>query len=254
MDMGIRGKVALVTGGSRGLGRAMALGLAAEGCRVAIVARGQETLDATVGELQALEPSAIGVAADMTSDAEIARAVETVQRTLGPIDILINNAGGSRGGSAPTDADWQATLDLNLFAAIRTTRLALPAMQERGWGRIINVSSIYGRESGGGPTYNAAKSALISYSKAVSTQAAPHGVTVNALCPGSIAFPGGGWQRRQEADPEGMARFVELNIPAGRFGHAEEVGAVAVFLASAPASWVTGAAITVDGGQSKSNI
>lgn len=254
MDMGIVGKVGLVTGGSRGLGRAMALGLAAEGCHVGICARGEETLQAAVGELRALGVRAVGVPADVTQEADIARVVATVQDELGPIEILINNVGGSRGGMTPSDADWDATLDLNLYAAIRTTRLVLPAMQERGWGRIINISSIYGRESGGPPTYNVAKAALISFSKATALQVAQQGITVNALCPGSIAFPGGSWQRRLDADPEAMARFIELNIAGRRFGRAEEVAAAAVFLASAQASWVTGAALNVDGGQSRSNI
>lgn len=254
MDMGIAGKVALVTGGSRGLGRAMALALAREGCRVAVCARNEETLRATAIELRTLNVPAIGVPADMTRDEDIARVIETVERELGGVDILINNVGGSRGGAAPTDADWDYTLDLNLLAAVRTTRRALPHMQQQGWGRIINIASIYGREAGGGPTYNAAKAALISFSKTTALQVARQGITVNAVCPGSIAFPGGSWQRRLEADPEGMARFVELNIPAGRFGRAEEVAAVAVFLASVHASWVTGAALNVDGGQSRSNI
>jgi 3-oxoacyl-[acyl-carrier protein] reductase len=254
MDMGIAGKVALVTGATRGLGRAMALALAKEGCNVAVCARGEDALRVTALEIRNYEVASLGVPADMTQEADILHVIDTTERELGPVDILINNVGGSRGGMAPTDADWDYALDLNLFAAIRTTRRILPGMQERGWGRIINISSIYGRESGGAPTYNAAKAALISYSKSVALQVAKQGITVNALCPGSIAFPGGGWQRRLEADPEGMARFVEQNIPGGRFGRAEEVAAVAVFLASTHASWVTGAAVTVDGGQSRSNI
>ena len=254
MDLGLQGKVALVTGGSRGLGRAIALGLAQEGCSVAISARGQETLDQTVAELHESGVDTLGIAADMTVAKDIEHVVERVIDRFGTIHVLVNNVGGSRGGPSPTDEDWQGALDINLFSTIRTTRLVLPYMQRQGYGRIINVASIYGRESGGNPTYNAAKASIISFSKTLALQMASRGITVNSLCPGSILFPGGGWARRVEQDPEAMLDFIRRDMPAGRFGKAEEIGAVAVFLASAQASLLTGAAINVDGGQSRSLI
>ena len=254
MDMGLKGKVALITGGSRGLGRAIALGLAREGCNVVVSARGEEALDQAVAELREAGVDVLGVPADMTNAADIQRlAAQTVAR-FGTVHVLVNNVGGSRGGQVLTDEDWQGALDINLFAAIRTTRLVLPYMQKQGYGRIINVSSIYGRESGGNPTYNAAKAAVISFSKTLALQMAPTGITVNALCPGSILFPGGGWARRVEQDPDAMLEFIRRDMPAGRFGKAEEIAAVAVFMASEPASLLTGAAINVDGGQSRSLI
>lgn len=254
MDLGLKGKVGLVTGGSRGLGRAIALGLAAEGCAVAIVARGEERLQETAAELRATGVEALAVSADMTKLEDCLRVVgETMQR-FGTVHVLVNNVGGSRGGVSPSDQDWQDTLDLNLFAAIRTTRLVLPYMKRQSYGRIINIASIYGREAGGGPTYNAAKATLISFSKTLALQVAPLGITVNSLSPGSILFPGGGWARRTEQEPEAMAQFVLRDMPLGRFGKAEEIAAMAVFLASEPASLVNGAAVNVDGGQSRSLI
>ncbi|MBI2887123.1 MAG: SDR family oxidoreductase [Chloroflexi bacterium] len=254
MDLGLKGQVALVTGGSRGIGREVALALAAEGCNVAICARGWEALEQTAAEARALGVQALAVAADMTSAQEIQRVVEETVARFETVHVLVNNVGGSRGGPAPSDEEWQATLDLNLYAAIRATRLVLPLMKQQSYGRIVNVSSIYGREAGGNPTYNAAKASLISFSKTLALQVAPLGITVNSLCPGSILFPGGGWARRVEQDPEAMAQFVKRDMPMGRFGRVEEVAAVAVFLASRQASLLTGAAVNVDGGQSRSLI
>lgn len=254
MDLGLKDKVAIVTGGSRGLGRAMAEGLVREGCRVVICARSEDALQQAAAEMRGAGGDVIAIAADMTSEADIQRLVQAVLDRFGRVDILVNNVGGSQGGSAPSDEDWSAAMDMNLMAAVRTCRLVVPEMQTQGSGRIINISSIYGRESGGGPTYNAAKAAIISFSKTLATQVAAEGITINSVCPGSIRFPGGSWDRRVQQDPDGMARFVEQNIPSGRFGTAEEVASVVVFLASERASWITGAAITVDGGQSRSNI
>lgn len=255
MDLGLRGKTALVTGGSRGIGRAIALALAAEECQVAICARGAEQLQRTVQELEALGVEALGVAADMmTSEGEIQRVVDATIARFGAIHVLVNNVGGSRGGRTPTDADWLASMDINLYTTIRTTRLVLPYMEQQRYGRIINIASIYGRESGGGPAYNASKAAVISFSKSLALQVAPLGITVNSLCPGSILFTGGSWARRVEQDPAGMAEFVKRELPIGRFGKPQEIATVAAFLASEQASLVTGAAINVDGGQSRSLI
>ncbi len=254
MDFQLKGKVALVTGGSRGIGRSIALGLAAEGCAISTCARGQEGLDAAVAELKAAGIEVLGTQADMTSPDDIQRVVDATLSRFGAVHVLVNNVGGSRGGPTPTDEDWQAALDVNLFAAIRTTRAVLPLMQQQGYGRIINISSIFGREAGGNPTYNAAKASIISFSKTLALQVASQGITVNSLCPGSTLFPGGTWGRRVEQDPEAMAAFVKRDMPMGRFGKPEEVAAVAVFLASAQASLLTGAALNVDGGQSRSLI
>ena len=251
MDLALRDKVAIVTGGSRGIGRSIALGLADEGCHVAICARGEERLRETEAELRARGVDALGVVADITNADDIDRLVaETVTR-FGRLHILVNNAGG--GSRENTDEAWDAAYRINILAAVRTTRAAAPHMQASGGGSIVHIASIWGRESGGTPTYNAMKAAMISHAKAMAQELAPE-IRVNSVAPGSTAFPGGSWGRRLEEDPEGMRTFIEQHIPMGRFGRPEEIANVVVFLCSERASWVTGASITVDGGQSHSNI
>ena len=256
MDLGLGGKVAVVTGGSKGIGRAIVLDLAKEGCKVAFSARGAETLQTTAQAAKQLGSEVLPVQADMTSQADVERLMQETVTTFGGIDILVNNVGGSRGGMTweTPDEDWDVVFDLNLFAAVRATRLAIPLMRQRGNGRIINISSIYGRESGGAMTYNASKASMISWSKSLARQLASDGILVNVVAPGSILFPGGSWERRQQDNPEAIANFVKTDMPLGRFGRPEEISAVVTFLVSERASLMTGACVNVDGCQSRSNI
>ncbi len=258
MDLELRDKVAVVTGASRGIGRAIALGLAAEGCAVAIGARGESELRGVADEIERAGGRALPIAGDLTSTEGIARLVDGAAERFGGVDILVNNLGGSAPANKPfmdtTAADWQGVVALNLYPAVAASRLAVPHFRRRNGGCILVISSIYGRESGGYTGYNAVKSSLNSLAKSLSRELAPDNVRVNAIAPGSILFPGGSWEKRQQADPQGIADFVKRDIPLGRFGHPEEVAAVAVFLCSARASWVSGACVPVDGSQGKSNI
>jgi 3-oxoacyl-[acyl-carrier protein] reductase len=256
VDLGLAGKIALVTGGSRGIGRSIALGFAEEGCRVAVCARGAEALETTAVELRERTAEALTVSADVTDEAGQDLVLDETLNAFGGIDILVNNVGG---GGAPTfmettDDQWRAAADLTLWPAVRLSRLAVPHMQQRGGGAIIMISSIYGREWGGRPAYMTLKAAEIGVAKAMARELAPRNIRVNTVAPGSIRFPGGSWDRRCQEDPEGMAQFVRADMPLGRFGSSEEVANVVVFLASQRASLMVGACVNVDGCQSRSLI
>jgi 3-oxoacyl-[acyl-carrier protein] reductase len=252
-------KVAIITGSSRGLGLASAHALAAEGCRVCVCARGEERLSAAVKEVgeSASEPGKVlGVQADVSTAQGIQHVIDRAVEAFGGLDILVNNVGRAAGADlvGTSDDEWQAAFDETLFPAIRASRLAVPHLQRRGGGAIVMIASIWGRESGGRMTYNAMKAAEISLGKSLAQQLAPHNIRVNTVAPGSILFPGGSWHRRQQSEPEAIAQFVARELPFGRFGRSDEVGAVVAFLASPRASWISGACLPVDGCQSKSNI
>jgi len=258
MDLNLKGKTAIVTGGSRGIGSYIAKTLAAEGCRLAICARGEEQLAATAAELEAGGAEVLALPLDVTeAEAASSFVAATVER-FGAVDILVNNVGGNKRGAFAdlTDADWESVLELNFKAHQRFSRAAIPAMRAAGGGVILFIASIFGREAGGAglSIYNTTKSALISMAKIMALELAGEGIRVVSLAPGSIRFPGGSWDTRCIEDPEGMAKFIEANLPIGRFGSAEEVADAAAFLVSERASLITGACINVDGGQSRSLI
>ena len=261
MDLELTDKIAIVTGSSKGLGLATARALVEEGCRVTICARGEAKLNEAAAGLKALAGAngparVLAVAADLATVEGVETVVARTVETFGGLDILVNNVGVARGAGIvdTSDAEWQESFDQTLFPAVRASRLAVPQMRKRGGGAIVMIASIWGRESGGRMTYNAVKAAEISLAKAMAQQLARDNIRVNSVAPGSIRFPGGSWDRRVQDDPDGMADFVRRELPFGRFGRPEEVGAVVAFLVSARASWISGASVTVDGCQSRSLI
>jgi 3-oxoacyl-[acyl-carrier protein] reductase len=256
MDLGLTGKVAIVTGGSRGLGLAAAKALIAEGAHVVICARGEEQLQKSAKEIQALAASGArvaAVAADVSTDAGVTRVVDAAVKQFGRLDVVVNNVGLGKGADleGTTDAEWQEAFDQTLFPAIRMSRAAVPHLRRQGGGAIVVVSSIFGREAGGRMTYNAVKAAEISLAKSLAQQLAKDQIRVVSIAPGSILFEGGSWWKRQQADPEGIRQFVKQELPFGRFGQPEEIGAAIAFLASSKASWISGTTVVVDGCQSR---
>ncbi|HWW83770.1 MAG TPA: SDR family oxidoreductase [Vicinamibacterales bacterium] len=259
MDLELTDQVAIITGGSRGLGLASARALVQEGCHVTICARGEARLNEAASELRSVAQEGARVAplvADVATSSGVDLVVRHAVEVFGGIDILINNVGLARGAGIvdTTDEVWHEALDQTLFPAVRASRLVVPHMRRRGGGAILMIASIWGRESGGRMTYNAVKAAEISLAKAMARELAHDSIRVNSLAPGSIRFPGGSWDRRVQDDPQGMEEFVRLELPFGRFGRPEEVGAVVAFLVSPRASWISGASVPVDGCQSRSLI
>jgi 3-oxoacyl-[acyl-carrier protein] reductase len=257
MDLMLAGKTALISGSSKGIGYHIAQGLVAEGCNVVINGRSADVLEQAKAALEAARGGQVAACLGDVTDPAVSQAfVDRALETFGRIDILVNNVGGSTPKLLveDTDKDWQTAFEFNLFHAVRLSRLVIPEMKQVGGGAILNIASIAGRESGSAMTYNAAKAALISFSKALAQQTAKENIRVNSLAPGSIYFPGGVWERRKAASPDGLASFVDNNMPMGRFGRPEEIANVAVFMVSPRASLVHGACWNVDGCQSRSNI
>jgi len=252
MDLGLRNKAAVVTGASRGIGRAIALRLADEGAGVAICARGEAALREVEAELRTRSVPVHAEVCDVSNAVALDRFLDGARTSLGRVDILVNNPSGFV--MADDEAAWQATLGVDLMGAVRASARVAPWMGESGGGVIIHISSIAGLEAAGFPaSYCASKAALFSHANSLAFSLASQKIRVNTVAPGSIEFPGGLWAQVREQNPEFYVRVVS-SIPSGRMGTVDEVADVVTFLASPRANWITGACIVVDGGQHKANL
>lgn len=247
MNIDVKGRCVVVAGGSRGIGRAIALGFAAGGAQVSICARGAQALEQTRAEIAALGGTAHAATCDLSSEAAIARYIPEAAAALGGIDVLVNNATGY--GLSDDEASWEASLSVDLLAMVRASREALPFIAKGRDGTIINIASGAGlNPSVRTPAYGAAKAAVIHYTRTQAAALAMQGIRVNCVAPGSIEFPGGLWERSKRDNPALYASIL-ASMPAKRLGRPEEVASVVLFLASPLAIWVTAQVIGVNGGQ-----
>jgi len=259
MDLGLKNKFALITGGSHGIGLGTAQTLADEGCNVAICARSEDRLREAVSDLKARKVDVIGIQADVLIPEDIERVMSDVIGAWGTVHILVNNVGGGGRWGSPdvqetSEQVWIDVYDKNAMAAVRFTRLALPYMRKQKWGRVVTVASIFGREAGGRPWFNMAKSAEISLMKTLSMNRdlVRDGITFNTVAPGDIYIPGTGSEREKLEDGDAFRRRVDAELPLGRMGTSEEVANIILFICSSKTDLLNGATISVDGGQSRS--
>lgn len=254
VDLQIAGKAALVTGGSRGIGRAIALELAAEGCSVGICGRGHDDLKRTAGELRDHGVTVCGIVADVGQEGEVERFVAEASAVLGRVDLLVANAGpniGERRFLTSTPHEWRQTFEHNVGHAARVIRAAVPYMQQVGGGAVVIITSISGWKPAPYPQYGSAKAAEIYLAMELGRELAPERIRVNAVSPGSVLSPGGDWDSFRNRAPERFERFVEQDFPLGRLGTPKEVADVVTFLLSERASWISGTHICVDGAQGR---
>ncbi|NPV08285.1 MAG: SDR family oxidoreductase [Anaerolineae bacterium] len=251
MDLHLHGKIALVTGASRGIGLSTARALADEGCHLGICARGQEDLRQAERDLLERGARVVAVQADVLRREQAEAFVEECASRLGGVDILVNNVGFNRGGDLmhSTDEEWRLVFEANTFQVVRLIRLVVPHLRARGGGAIVNVASISGWEPqlAGTGQYGASKAATIFLTERLALELVHDNIRVNTVSPGSILFEGGGWDRVRREKPDQFAAYIRDGFPMGRLGRPEEVADVIAFLASPRAHWINGRHIPVDG-------
>jgi 3-oxoacyl-[acyl-carrier protein] reductase len=251
MDLQLKGKGALVTGGSQGIGFAIALALAREGCRVAICARNADDLEAAARQIRETGATVVAIRADVCAPADAVRLIEETLSQLNGLDILVNNVGGAAGGGffETSDQDWQTTFEINVHSIVRLIRLAVPHMRSRKGASIVNVSSISGwvTQLAGSAQYGSSKAAQLFLTEPLALELAPLGIRVNNVAPGSICFPDGAWDGVRQQKPEFFEEFVRESFPMGRLGTVEEVADAVTFLVSPRAGWINGRTLSVDG-------
>ena len=257
MNLSLQGRVALVAGSSRGIGKAIAAALLREGCRVCITGRDEALLHKVLGELEAEFGTgcAISFSGDLTDASAIQRALQQTHGRWQSLDIVVANVGSGTGriGWQLDSEEWERLFRMNLWASVNLAQAAIPLLAENRRGALLFISSITGVEATPAPLpYSAAKAALINYSKNLAGQVAELGVRVNCIAPGNILFPGGTWEQHIERDKDKVMQMIHSNVPLGRFGTPEEIAQLAVFLCSDAANFLTGACFKADGGQTRS--
>lgn len=259
MELGLTGKIALVTGGSHGIGRSIAQALANEGCKVVICARGRERIRETIKQIESKGGVCLGIQADVCSESGVRHVMCRIIKHWETIHILINNVGGGgRWGDEIVEKTnmkvWSEVYNKNVLTAARFTNLAIPFMRKQKWGRVVAITSIYGREAGGRPWFGAAKmgQAILMKSLSAKHYLAKAGITFNSVAPGFIMIPDTGWAQALKDNPKKTKEFIRKEVPQERFGRPDEVANLVVFVCSERASLINGASISIDGGQGRS--
>ena len=259
MDLKLEGKYALVTGGTHGIGKSIALALADEGCNICVCSRNAERVKKTEGELRQKGVDVLALQADVTIKEDIDNVVDKIIADWGTVHILINNAGGGGrwGKEAVEETDeevWIEVYNKNVLSAIRFTNKVLPFMRRQKWGRVVAITSIFGREAGARPWFSTAKTAQTALIKSLARKSylIQDGITFNSIAPGAIMIPGTGWEKELKENPRQVEEFINRELPLGRFGKPEEIAQVVVFICSEQASLLNGASIPVDGAQGRS--
>ncbi|MFA5920968.1 MAG: SDR family NAD(P)-dependent oxidoreductase [Methylococcaceae bacterium] len=253
MDLGIKNRLALVTGAGRGLGRAIAKCLAGEGVHVAVVSRTAIDIESLVNEMGGAEKGHLGLALDLTSEEAPSELCKTLAGKFGEPSIIVHNMGGTLDIKDPfcSIADWRRVYRFNFEVAVELNLLLVPTMQKKQWGRVVHISSISAMENHGPVTYCAIKAALTAYTRSFGGVVAPDGVVVSAVLPGAVFTEGGYWDYTSKSNPEHVQRYLSERQRIGRFGKPEEIGNMITFLCSDLASFNTGSIIPIDGGQGR---
>ncbi len=259
MELSLKGKVALVTGGTHGIGKAIAIAFADESCKVAVCSRTQSRIDETISILKGKNVDCLGIQADVMNKTDIKMVIDEVIAKFGTIHILANSVGGGgRWGSDIVEETkeevYSEVYEKNALAAIRFTTLTIPYMRKQKWGRVVTITSIYGKEAGGRPWFAMAKTAETAFMKALSIKhyLAKDNITFNSVAPGAIMIPNTGWEAVTDEKIKENTSFLENNVPVERFGKPEEVAVLVTFLCSENAAFINGTSIPIDGGQGHS--
>lgn len=253
MNLGLSNKKALVTGGGRGIGREIALQLAREGARVAVVSRTKSELETLVNRMGGKRKGHLALPLDLTCEGAPEKVIRMLRKYFGDPDILINNLGSTLNIRDPfcTSADWRKLWRINIEVAIELNNLVIPKMVKKHWGRIVHISSVSAIENQGSVPYCTLKAALTAYSRSMGRLLAPSGIVMSSVLPGAVFTKGGDWEVKLRNQPEHVTKYIRERMPIGRLGTPAEIAPLVVFLASPLASFCVGSAMSIDGGQAR---